>query len=291
MKKRVLLVASVSTALIIVIFLGFRFEAWEFRRALQRKPADMTGHVRWEDRGPTPKSDERYTPQGLTWANGRLVFANSWNNERSRVYQINPENMEIEGHFDMPDEAGHTTGLAWDGHHLWAVDHLSNRCYRIDLNESLIKGQAVVVESFDTTLGGSSAACLLRINGETLLAISDFLHTRRTILIRHEAAAEDGTARGHIVLSYRNEGMSQGLEFDGEFLYESENKLGIDVINKIDLKLLMETGNSTDATVFQYPAPSPGSYLFGGVEDLAWDGVRFWTSHERSFRFYRGLLQ
>jgi hypothetical protein len=78
--------------------------------------------------------------------------------------------------------------------------------------------------------------------------------------------------------------LSRGLECFGRFLYEGENKLGRDVINKMNLERLQETGDAIRSTVTQSPAPN------GGVEDLAWDGTRLWTSDEKSFRFYRGEL-
>jgi hypothetical protein len=192
--------------------------------------------------------------------------------------------MSILRFFDMPPEAVHTSGLAWDGQHVWAVDHRSNRGYRIDLETSLASGAAVVTGQFDTTLRGTSACCLVPWNGELCLAISDYMRTRKTIFVRQQDAVKCGTARGHIVFEYRNEGFSQGLEFVDGFLYEAENKLGVDVINKLSLDLLPRWRSARRATVKQCPAPSKG------VEDLAWDGEAFWTSDETRFRFYRGQI-
>ena len=78
-------------------------------------------------------------------------------------------------------------------------------------------------------------------------------------------------------------GFSQGLECINGWLFEAENKLGIDIINQMDLQRLLETGKGREATIKQFPAP------YRGVEDLAWDGENLWTSDERSFRFYKGL--
>lgn len=238
----------------------------------------------WEDRGPTPLGEKGYTPQGMTWVDDRIVFANSWKNRKSRVYEIDPETMEIGRHFDMPEEAVHTSGLAWDGEHLWGVDFISNRGYRIDLEPSLEAGEAVVVGSFDTTLKGTSACCIIPWNGERYLAISDFMTGKRTIFVRMRDAVREGTAANAIEFEYRNEGFSQGLEFVEGFLYESENKFGIDIINKIDLNVLSKTRNSRQATVKQFRAPSKG------VEDLAWSRKHLWTSDETVFRFFRGTF-
>lgn len=251
---------------------------------LLKKSGALAGQVHWQDMGATPLGEKGYTPQGMTWVDGRIIWANTWKNTRSRVYEIDPDSMEIARHFDMPDGAGHTSGLAWDGEHLWGVDYIANRAYCIELEESLAAGKVKEVGSFDTTLRGTSACCMVPWEGETLLAISDFMHTRRTVFVRYQEALRKGTAADEIVFSYQNEGFSQGLEFTAGFLYESENKRGVDIINRLDLDLLRETRHARRATVRQYPAPS------GGVEDLAWDGSVMWTSDESVFRFFKGTL-
>lgn len=248
---------------------------------LIKKRGEMFKKISWKDLGPTPLGEKRYTPQGLTYANGNLIFANTWKNTRSRVYEIDPKNMEIKRYFDMPPEAVHTSGLAWDGEYLWAVDYISNRGYCIDLEPSLSVGKVNIIGSFDTTLKGTSACCIVPWNGQNYLAISDFRRTRKTIFVRKEDAIKAKTAEGAIDFYYLNEYFSQGLEFAKGHLFESENKIGQNVINKIDLKKLEETQDSRKATIMQYSAPS------NGVEDLAWDGEYFWTSDESVFRFFK----
>ena len=235
----------------------------------------------WTEMGATPLGHKKFTPQGLTWAGNKLIFANTWKDRRSRVYEIEPANMTILRHFDMPPRAVHTSGLAWDSELLWAVDYRSNRAYCIDLETSMSKGEVQVLGSFDTSLHGTSACCIVPWKGTQLLAISDFMNSRKTIFVDHTKAIEAGTADGFIRFQYRNEGFSQGLEFFGEHLYESENKIGIDVVNKLDLEMLERFGNSRKATVAQYRAPSKG------VEDLAWSGEALWTSDEVVFKFFR----
>jgi len=250
------------------------------RGYLSRRPANLRGEIAWLERGPTPHGDKGYTPQGLTWVEGRLIFANSWKNTRSRVYEFDPETMECLRFFDMPPEAVHTSGLAWDGSRLWAVDYISNRGYAIDLEASLAAGQVSLIGQFATTLRGTSACCLLPWEGQQVLAISDFMRTARTMFVWPEESLAAGTVADSIVFSYTNEGFSQGLEFFDGFLYESENKRGTDVINRLDLEKLAKTRSARRSTVKQYAAPN------GGVEDLAYDGRRLWTSDECTFRFY-----
>lgn len=267
-------------AAFVLFALPFVFRG-DMKRGLSRVAKDRRAVLRWEDLGPVPLREKRYTPQGMTWVDGRIVFANCWRNTRSRVYRIDPDGMQIEAWFDMPSEAVHTSGLAYDGVDLWAVDFKSNRCYQIALDASYRQQRAEVLASFPTGLGGTSACCFVPVNGETLLAISDFRRTCRTFLVRHEAAMAAGEMAQHVVASYRNGGFSQGLEWDGRYLYESENRLGVDVLNELNLDLLLETGDAGRATRRQFAAPHRG------VEDLAWDGHTMYTSDEVSFSFYR----
>lgn len=197
---------------------------------------------------------------------------------------MDPQNMGVLRSFDMPQGAVHTSGLAYDGSFLWAVDYISNRCYKIDLEVSLKTGEAAVTGSFSTGLNGTSACCFLQWKGALRLAISDFMNTRKTYIIRHEQALSHGTMTDDVVFAYANEGFSQGLMWDGMSLYESENKWGINALNKIDLGKLELTGSARKATIRQFNAPGRG------VEDLAWDGEHIYTSDEKSFRFYRARL-
>ena len=252
---------------------------------LIKQRGEKLNRLTWENKGPTPLGENGYTPQGMTWVNGKIILANTWKNTKSRVYEIIPETIEICRYFDMPKEAVHTSGLAWDGEFLWGVDYIANRGYCIDLESSLSTGKVKLIGSFDTTLKGTSACCIVPWNNKQYLAISDFMRSKRTIFIRMNEALKKGSADGTIDFEYRNEGFSQGLVFFDGYLYESENKLGIDIINKIDLQKLSETKNARKATIIQYKAP------YKGVEDLAWSGSALWTSDEKVFNFYRGVFE
>lgn len=279
-------VIVVTVVLVITAFLfGFMYSGCTYLRKGNARSETIT----WEDTGPTPLGEKKFTPQGMTWVNGKIIFSNTWKDTRSRVYEIDPETMAPLRHFDMPAEAVHTSGLAWDGTYLWGVDHKSNRAYCIDLEASLASEEVQLIGSFDTTLKGTSACCIVSWEGKSYLAISDFaifdfMHPRQTIFVRMYDALKNGTAEDAIDLSYRNGGLSQGLEFIDGYLYEATNKLGVNVINKLDLNKLAETHSARKATVAQLRAPSKG------IEDLAWSGKALWTSDETTFRFYRGTF-
>lgn len=256
---------------------------WRYHplKLLVRQTGQKTRLATWDSLGPTLPVGQDHTPQGMTSIDNDIIFASSLMNTKSIVYRIDGQSMEVLQEFDMPPEAVHTSGLAFDGQHLWAVDYISNQCYELDQAASFISGNAVVTRRFATGLKGTSACCFVFYQGELLLAISDFMHTRRTYLVRHQQAAEAGDMKNAVVVSYENEGFSQGLAWDGEYLYESENKLGRDVVNKMDLALLLKTGKARAATVVQFNGPA------NGIEDMAILGDLLYTSDETTFQFYK----
>ncbi len=279
MRIRVYLV-SASLVIFILSSVSFAFSNFFY---LFMKSSNQ-GNIEWISMGATPLGEKKYTPQGMVFVGQTIVFANSWKDARSRVYEINPETMKIMRFFDMPDGAVHTSGLSWDGIFLWGVDHATNKAYCMDLEASFEKKKAVLKGSFSTTLKGTSASCFLMFKGKSYLAISDFMNTSQTIFVDVKKAFDEGTAENAIVFAYKNEGFSQGLAFIDGFLYESENKIGTNIINKMDMKKLELTRSARKATIIQYPAPS------WGVEDLAWNGKEIWTSDETTYSFYKGIF-
>ena len=108
----VILLLAISTA---VLLLARHFAVFKL---CHRHRGDILVTAVWEDKGPTPLGEKGYTPQGMTWANGKIIFANTWKDTRSRIDEIEPENMKILRTFDMVDGACHASGLAWDGKYL-----------------------------------------------------------------------------------------------------------------------------------------------------------------------------
>lgn len=227
----------------------------------------------------TPLGEKGYTPQGMTWARDGIIFANTWKNQRSRVYLLDPESLSERAWFDMPAGAVHTSGLCTIGDSLWGVDYKANKAYKIDYRASFDCGSCVLLGAFDTALKGTSAACAVEYGGRMLLAISDFMHSRRVIFVEPDACLDAGTASGNVLHYYVNGGFSQGLEWDGTYLYESENRLPRAVLNRIDLSRVLDTHRWRDGLVAQYRLPEKG------IEDLAYDGRRLWSSDEVLFRF------
>ncbi len=273
------LISSVLVWLIIVILLvaGSRIE-YLYERA------DVGSDDMWEDLGEVPGASDSYPPQGMTFWDGKLIFSNHWQDEKSQVYLLDSNNMSILDEFEMPAEAVHTSGLTFDGEWLWAADYKSNFIYKIAISPSFENGIAVVEEKYETGLKGTSAIAYINYDGHRLLAISDFFHTGMTYLIKlneTQLLGPESSVADLSTHSYHHGWFSQGLTWDGQYLFETVNNLGIDRVEVLDIKSWLDGGRDSPCQVT--------SFAFAGSasEDLANDGFSMWSSDESSYRFYK----
>lgn len=247
----------------------------------------------WRSLGPSPGAAERYPPQGMTVKGDSLIVTNHWNGRKSGLYRVNLDTGDVEAEAVMPPEARHTSGLTWDGTRLWALDHESNLLYRLDVEESFASGEAAVEATVDTGLRGASGLTHLTLDGVEYFAVSDFLWTiettpslpigsAETYVVPREELEAGRDVPAAAVVRYDNGGYSQGLTWDGEYLYESLNNVGTDRIEVVDIAEAVHRSPTDSVDVvgsFDGPA--------GRIEDLGTDGNRLWTTDEGTYELYR----
>jgi hypothetical protein len=221
----------------------------------------------------------------MAWARGALVFTNHRHDTGSGLFVFDAKTFTLRARAEMPPEATHTGGLAWDGHDLWAADYNANRVYRIDLESTIARGRAVVLEAYPTGMRGTSAVAAFEIGGRKVLAISDFglPGIAKTCIVAIDRAAELASRSVENVaeVCYDNSGFSQGLAFAHGLLYEAVNAIGRDRIRALDVSDAVRTHDGSrvvEVAILEAPGDA--------VEDLATDGETLWTSDEESFRFY-----
>jgi len=231
----------------------------------------------WERAG-TPEIPPEFVPQGLSAMGEELLFsAYSKNPPLSRVWRIDPCNLSLLGWFDMPDEASHTSGLAYDSTRgiLWASDYDSGEIYAIDLDRSFATHYATIIGEFPMGVDGVSACCFAPFHDTLRLIVSTYTQTAKTYVVDAQASlAED---RAVILGSYKNTVSSQGLAFDGQHLWESSNW----TLAQYNLEEAVQEGSYSAGLVSYWPEPLL-------VEDLAFLHDTLWTSSEsRNRAFYR----
>ena len=237
----------------------------------------------WKDLGTVPLADKKYPPQGMTYWNGYLVFTNHWKDTASAIYKLDPATMEILVEAKLSEEASHTSGLAFDGTHVWAVDYNSNQLYQFDIEKTFDEKKVVILAAYPTGLKGTSAMTFVKWKDRSFFAISDFFHSGKTYLIETHLIPQLQT-RSIVELAefqYHNEWFSQGVTWDGTYLYESINNRGIDRIRVLWLDAWLEGKVDEPCEVIELD--------FGGsaAEDLANDGTTMWSSDEHSYQFLR----
>lgn len=278
-------------AIVITGVISFGRWARAFRYLLTT--AERSPPSNWEDLGLAPDGENKYPPQGMVHTPDGLYFTNHWNNQKSGLYRLDPDSGDVEADQFMPDEATHTSGLAWDGEWLWALDHGSNRLYKIDPTKLFEESKDAFAESYTTGLTAASALTKLTVEGTDYLAISDFVWSiqptiplpignSKTYLIklnqvsnlRQQKVPEIAT------LEYPNGGYSQGLTYDGTYLYEAINNRGVDSIQVMDINDAI-TGEAPVETIGSFAGPATR------IEDLGNDGTNLWTSDEGTYHLYK----
>jgi hypothetical protein len=84
-----------------------------------------------------PGIDDGYVPQGLAWAAGSLYVSGYRSTDTKvdqgpcRLFKVNAETGQVQGHFDLPADCGHAGGVAHIGGGILVVSD-TRRLYRID---------------------------------------------------------------------------------------------------------------------------------------------------------------
>ena len=124
---------------------------------------------------------------------------------------------------------------------------------------------------------------MVTIGSDVYLAISDFLNTHRTYLIHRDKVPQlnQSSLPELATICYRNGAFSQGLTWDGRYLYEAIGNRSTDRIEVYDVTQALVQGDSALVR-------NLGSFTAPGkmVEDMATDGRRLWTSDEHSYHWY-----
>lgn len=277
--------------------------------------AEVCG-IEWKDMGPTPGSEVKAKPQGLTFIQDFgppvLLFSNHYETadekvkgNGSTVYMISPSDLPLTTQknsklkqFSFPKTYQHISGLSADENNLYAVDYRTNKIITLDPVESFKSKVAHITKVQSTGVNGSSAAKNFVFNGQELLALSDFSlwnGTTQPTKILNFGECKLGTE----ICSYKSGGRSQGLTYailEGRpVLLESVNmgimelvslKMGTpDRIFVHDLQKLIDEPENEKAT---YELNAPGVM----VEDLTWNFYtnKIYTSDEGTYRIYEGTF-
>ncbi len=239
----------------------------------------------WVDVGPVPAAELRYPPQGMTVVDGRhLLLNNHWKDAASHLYVLNPADASQRCDAPLPDEAKHIAGLAWARDRLWTLDYGAGWLHAFEIQIADDRCTLRQSDRYATGLGGASGLTHLVVDGVEYLAMSDFMRTSRSYVVPMSRLGElnsGATVPQLAVTSWPHGGFSQGLTWDGTFVYDATGARGRDRILVVDAARAIREGTRAIEPLGAFPAPADM------VEDLAILDGALWTSDEASFRVYR----
>lgn len=246
--------------------------------------------IKWVARGDTPKRDQNAIPQGLAICPFReketLFHSLYFKNGGSIVVAMELPNLARIGEFSMPRDASHTAGLAALDGRLFACDYDSNKLYVIDLEHSIRSGAAVVQRAVPTGLAGTSGLTIAELAKQQWIVVSDFRNSRQCLAVRvADLLSDDTVFETGRALRWRAASFSQGLAWDGDYLYETTNSFGPGLLHRIDLRFDAEEHRVNPVVVDQW-------FLPGRMpEDAAIDkNGHIWVSDEGTYRIYEGVI-
>lgn len=213
----------------------------------------------WERVG-KPDIDPAFILQGLTTVKDKLLFSAYRRNPLlSRVWRIDPLDLMVLDWFDMPWDATHTSGLAYDSTRgiLWASDYDSGKLYALDPDSSFATHKAFVRGEFKMYRYGVSACCMAPFRDTLRLVVSCYSGSGQTYILDEDASLLKGEAE--ILAYYDNVGHSQGLAYDGEHLWEAGLRLTC-----LDIEDAVKTQNYKDGLLLyssQLPWPEDITFL------------------------------
>ncbi len=226
-----------------------------------------------------PGIDDGYVPQGLAWAAGSLYMAGYRSTDTKvdkgpcRLFKINSESGEYQGHFDLPTDCGHAGGVAHIGGGVVVVSD-TRRLYRIDTAKAFSASTEISAQGVTgmVTLRGELKGSFVDFDGQAVFAGAfekDASKAKGHYLLPSIFDVHNGKSVDESV-SLRSVALpvdAQGAAFDAQgrlWVSASSSKFGS--LSKLDAK----TGQ-----VFS-------SYeMVIGIEDLAFDDAgRIWALSE-----------
>ncbi len=190
----------------------------------------------------------------------------------SYLYLLNLETTEVEEKIELPDDATHTSGLAYTGDYLIAADYDSGKLYFIDWYETLAAGHCVVKFAIPTKLQGTSACCFFCHDGREYLVVTDFKNSMLNYVLDYEQLIRKRDFEVATVATYQNGKASQGIAYHNGLLLDTNNtRLGFASIEIVCFDDIIHRKKICRKKVL--------SSLIG-IEDLVVVGGRLYTSDE-----------
>lgn len=221
--------------------------------------------------------DDGYVPQGVTWAEGAVYLSSYQSTDPKvdrgpcRIYKVDPGNGKTLGQFDLPEDCGHTGGLAYIGKGMLIASD-TRRLYKIDMAAAFAPGKPSKAVVASVGLRGEVKGSFVDFDGRAVFvgafereaAKSKGHFLPLSIFETHNGKSVDESAA---IRSLALPQEAQGAAFDKAgnlWITASSSRFG--ALHKLDSK--------TEQVALSYE-------MVIGIEDIAFDDKgRLWSVSE-----------
>lgn len=239
----------------------------------------------WKEQTALKKVLPGYIPQAISGDGHRLYLAFTRSNAPSLLAIFSIRRPTMLTKFEFPGTVNKLSGMDYFDHKLWLIDGQSGKLITVDIARSIEAGSLEIADEIDTGIEGASGLAFISYQGRTYMALSVFLKEGETYLIDYSQALKGTGFAKSIRYTIKNYNFSQGLAFDGRYLYDANSFFGFDRIFKIDIDkaIANESYNGSVVEVFNSPDQMiKGIYIYKN---------EIWTADEYTLKLYKGILK
>lgn len=239
----------------------------------------------WKEQVALKKILPGYIPQAISGDGHRLYLTFARSNAPSLLAIYSVHRPTLLTKFEFPGTVTKLSGMDYFDHKLWLIDGQNGKLVTVDIARSIEAGSLQIADEIDTGIEGASGLAFISYRGRTYMAISVFLKEGETYLIDYSQALKGTGFAKSIRYTIKNYNFSQGLAYDGRYLYDANSFFGLDRIFKIDIEKAIANESYNGAIVEVFNSPDQmikGIYIYDN---------EIWTVDEYSLKLYKGILK
>lgn len=187
---------------------------------------------------------ENYRNRGIVAINNFILVVSTADNKESKLFIYKNENDKISFYksLDLPSYLTQVKDIEFDGEYLYVIDDLLNKVYKLDLLKIMNEGVFDIVEEYSTGFASSATLATVDFNNEKFIVINDYIYSGYLYFCKSEFLTEGRTLKSQSSFKIKSEFYIKNLFCVGNDLYVLANKIGKDLIYKVDVAKAIYNG-------------------------------------------------
>jgi CDP-diacylglycerol---glycerol-3-phosphate 3-phosphatidyltransferase len=239
----------------------------------------------WKEQSNLKKILPEYSPLAISGDGSRLFLTFQKSNAPTILAIIDSASQTILKRIEIPNVYGKLTDMDYYAKRLWMINGEDGRLITVDIAQSLASGSFVVLDEIETGIEGVNGLVFVQVDERPFLALSVYLKEGRTYLADYSRMQKGNGVRESIRSEIKNYNFSQGLAFDGVYLYDANSYFGFDRIFKVDLRRVLVNESYNDSVVEVFNSPDQM------IKGIFIRGNDIWTLDEFTLKLYKGILR